>query len=519
MESSSIETPKRSLTASVYDDDDDDNNVQQGCCRPTGKPWRFTGLALMCFLGFGSYFCYDNPGALLNHMLSDLGISYTQYSLLLSIYSFPNILLCFVGGFLLDSVFGIRLGTIIYMALAMIGQIIFAFGAFVNIFWLMLLGRFIFGIGAESLAVAQNSYAVLWFKGKELNMVFGLQLSFARLGSSVNFKVIEPIYNFVSKYYKGPQLIGFVLFLASLTCIFSMICAIILGLMDKRTEKILRRGHGEEKQIARLSDVKNFKGIFWLVAVICIAYYVAIFPFIAMGKVFFMRKYGLDDDDANTVNGLLYLISGLVSPFSGIIIDKTGKNVFWVFISIFGTMVSHGMLAFTFINPYICMITMGISYSFLAGSLWPLIALIVPEYQLGTAYGIAQAVQNLGLTIVSLLAGNIVVTKGYFELELFFLAWLWISLITSVLVWISDISKLDGYLNMTPKQREIYDSTRPTIDSLEREKLLSTESTSDFLADDNGQSQNEDTIRNRYITRTGTPIPSNIKLITYQSIR
>lgn len=78
-------------------------------------------------------------------MLSDLGISYTQYSLLLSVYSFPNILLCFVGGFLLDSVFGIRLGTIIYMALAMIGQIIFAFGAFVNIFWLMLLGRFIFG--------------------------------------------------------------------------------------------------------------------------------------------------------------------------------------------------------------------------------------------------------------------------------------------------------------------------------------------------------------------------------------
>lgn len=79
-------------------------------------------------------------------------------------------------------------------------------------------------------------------------------------------------------------------------------------------------------------------------------------------------------------------------------------------------------------------------------------------------------------------------------------------MITSVLVWISDISKLDGYLNMTPKQREIYDSTRPTIDSLEREKLLSTESTSDFLADDNEQLQSEDTIRNRYITRIGTPV-------------
>ena len=43
-------------------------------------------------------------------------------------------------------------------------------------------GRFIFGMGGENLQVAQNAYAVGWFKGKELNMVFGLQLSMARIG-------------------------------------------------------------------------------------------------------------------------------------------------------------------------------------------------------------------------------------------------------------------------------------------------------------------------------------------------
>jgi hypothetical protein len=42
-------------------------------------------------------------------------------------------------------------------------------------------GRFIFGIGGESLASAQNAYAVSWFFGKQLNFVFGLQLSFARV--------------------------------------------------------------------------------------------------------------------------------------------------------------------------------------------------------------------------------------------------------------------------------------------------------------------------------------------------
>ena len=38
-------------------------------------------------------------------------------------------------------------------------------------------------MGGESLAVAQNTYAVSWFKGAELNMVFGLQLSFSRVVS------------------------------------------------------------------------------------------------------------------------------------------------------------------------------------------------------------------------------------------------------------------------------------------------------------------------------------------------
>lgn len=38
-------------------------------------------------------------------------------------------------------------------------------------------------MGGENLGVSQNTYAVGWFKGRELNMVFGLQLSFSRVVS------------------------------------------------------------------------------------------------------------------------------------------------------------------------------------------------------------------------------------------------------------------------------------------------------------------------------------------------
>lgn len=45
----------------------------------------------------------------------------------------------------MDRVFGIRLGTIIYMFILMVGQLIFAIGGLIDTFWLMVLGRFIFG--------------------------------------------------------------------------------------------------------------------------------------------------------------------------------------------------------------------------------------------------------------------------------------------------------------------------------------------------------------------------------------
>lgn len=62
-----------------------------------------------------------------------------------------------------------------------------------------------FSIGGESLCVAQNTYAVKWFQGKELNMVFGLQLSFSRVVSgyckmtrnkSASELVISQMFNF-----------------------------------------------------------------------------------------------------------------------------------------------------------------------------------------------------------------------------------------------------------------------------------------------------------------------------------
>ena len=52
-----------------------------------------------------------------------MGVSVTKYALLYSLYSWPNVILSVFGGYLLDRVFGVRLGTVIFSAFVCLGQV------------------------------------------------------------------------------------------------------------------------------------------------------------------------------------------------------------------------------------------------------------------------------------------------------------------------------------------------------------------------------------------------------------
>jgi hypothetical protein len=79
---------------------------------------------ISCLLYFlGSYFCYDNPAALQDNMTRDLKISVGKFMGFYSWYSWPNVILCFFGGFLIDRVFGVRIGAVIFSLFVTVGQV------------------------------------------------------------------------------------------------------------------------------------------------------------------------------------------------------------------------------------------------------------------------------------------------------------------------------------------------------------------------------------------------------------
>ena len=139
---------------------------------------RWSALLLISLAMFGNYYIYDSISPLAYLLKSQLGFSDQNIGLLNAMYSFPNIIMVLVGGLIIDRI-GTRKSVLIFTFLIMIGSIITALSGNIA---LMATGRFIFGLGAESMIVAITTIVARWFKGKQLSLAFGLNLTIARAG-------------------------------------------------------------------------------------------------------------------------------------------------------------------------------------------------------------------------------------------------------------------------------------------------------------------------------------------------
>ena len=101
----------------------------------------------------------------------------TNFSLLYSVYSIPNVILPFFGGILVDKL-GTRATLIGFNAVLTIASVLIAFGVIWKSMWVVVLGRIVYGMAGESLTVVQSAILTQWFKGKEL------ALTFASVGNS-----------------------------------------------------------------------------------------------------------------------------------------------------------------------------------------------------------------------------------------------------------------------------------------------------------------------------------------------
>jgi|Deesub1362B_J571_1020462.scaffolds.fasta_scaffold03816_4 MFS family permease len=389
---------------------------EAGFFHPSRAAYRFTILFFVAFITYGSYFAYDSIGAIAPMIIEAMKIGREQIGMMYSFYSWPNIVMVFLGGFLIDRI-GTRRASILFSSLVFLGSVIVAAA---KTFPLMLAGRILFGIGSESMIVAQSAILAKWFKGKELAFAFGVALTISRLGTLFSFNTESAIAHYFNDWRMA-------LWAAAFFCFVSLLFNVIYIILDRRGERVLHLKEEETTEKIRLSDVKSFKPSFWYISLLCVTFYSAIFPFTAFSTDFFHEKWGLPLTTAKTggifsqvfnqithmfttaggVTSIIIFASMILAPFLGRMVDKIGRRGTLMIVGSLMMIPSYLVMGFTDIYPAYPMVVLGLAFSLVPAAMWPAVPLIVKKEHTGTAFGLMTMIQNFGLATFPWVVGKL----------------------------------------------------------------------------------------------------------------
>ena len=361
---------------------------------PPPRWYRWMVLVLISLAMFGNYYIYDSISPLADVLKAQLGFSDADIGWLNAIYSLPNIFMVLIGGIIIDRI-GIRRSVAIFAALCLVGATITASSGVLEI---MAAGRLVFGLGAESLIVAVTTAVAKWFRGKELSLAFGLNLTIARLGSFAALN--SPSWG--SSLYESWRLPLLVSVAAGVICVAG---ATIYWVLERTGEKKYDLGKGGSTDKVVLADLMRFGTSYWMIVALCVVFYSAVFPFQTFAVKFFIEAHGTTRETGGFLSSILTLFAMIATPIFGYSADRYGRRAS---LMVFGSILlipAYLLMAYTSLSLYIPMAMMGVAFSLIPAVMWPSVAYIVGQERLGTAYGLMTMIQNIGLAGFNLLIG------------------------------------------------------------------------------------------------------------------
>ncbi len=382
---------------------------------------RWSVLALVAFTMLCGYFITDVMAPLKNMLETQMAWDSSDYGFFTSAYGWFNVFLLMLifGGMILDKM-GVRftglMSTIImvvgvgikYWAIASDfgGSMVHIFGVSIStqVLWASI-GYAIFGVGIEIAGITVSKIIVKWFKGKELALAMGLEMACARIGTALALGV-TPLLAAHFKSVSMPILLGLLLL-----CI-GMISFVVFVVMDAKRDQELKETAAPEEpfRFRDIFDIIKLKG-FWYIAILCVLFYSAVFPFLKYAPDLMINKFGISSKLSGIIPSLLPFGTILLTPFFGNLYDRKGKGATIMLIGSFMIVGIHLLFAIpAFTSWWLALaliIALGVAFSLVPSAMWPSVPKIIPENKLGTAYALIFWIQNWGLMGVPYLIGKV----------------------------------------------------------------------------------------------------------------
>jgi MFS family permease len=350
------------------------------------RAYRWAVLLAMSLAVYGSYYAFDCIGPLTPVLSRQLHFSDSNIGSLQAIFSLPNIVMVLIGGIIIDRI-GAKKSVFLFGATTFVGLIVTSLTPHLPV---MLCGRLIVGVGAESLAIATIAGNARWFRGKELSLSYGVKGTIERFGTLS--AVTSPAWAAAAyRYWQWP------LFLAVGFGGFCVLGAALYWFLESRGEtRYALPPEGNSDRIV-WREAFRFNRSFWLIVLMCVTFYAGIFPFLTFAQKFLIEAKHTTPQAASLFVGMLPLFTMAGTPFFGWVADRIGKRSLLL---VFGSLLLipvYLLLAYTNVPLGVPMSMMGVAFSLVPAVMWPCIAYVVDERRLGFAYGLMDAVQQAGL--------------------------------------------------------------------------------------------------------------------------
>ncbi len=350
-------------------------------------------LALLSISIAGNYYAYDALAPVASLLHTQRGFSQSQIGLLNSVVGLPNIPLSLLGGVLIDRLGASRVavGTALFCT---VGAVLTAIG---EPYSLMLLGRFLFGIGEETLLIALLAGVAQWFDAARAALAMSLLFSLARVGSYM--ADISPAW--ASGLYAGgwrPPL-----WLAAGLTGISLVASLAYWALDGSCLPAIATARG---RWTRLPDLGGFDPSYWYILTLNVLFASVFFPFRSTFAIaYFQDARGLSLADAGVVNSWVFFAAIPATPLFGLIADRFGHRAMLLTIGAALMPLTFATLGATDWSLWVSTAMMGLSFSVVPAVIWPATAMLVRPARLGLAYGLINVLQSLGLAACNLAAG------------------------------------------------------------------------------------------------------------------
>lgn len=436
---------------------------------------RWIVLILVASMMFFAYMFVDilSPlASLLNSTRGwDQGVfgTYAAGEYLLNVFGF-----LILAGIILDKM-GVRFTGVLSASMMVIGAAIKYvgisdwFGAnqmeWLNSWWtvmpgsakMAMFGFMIFGCGCEMAGTTVSKILAKWFKGKEMAMAMGIEMSIARLGVFAAMW-LAPVFASRFALPDGTQSVVAPLLFAACLLVIGLLNFTVFTVMDTKFDKqLVEIGEAtavkdpeDEFHISDLGQIFRSK-MFWIVALLCVLYYSAIFPFQRFATNFLEETLAISAAEASGMFKWFPILAMVLTPFLGAFIDYKGKGASMMLLGAIIMIACHSTFAFIlpiYPSKTLAMVTiliLGVSFSLVPASMWPSVPKIIDEKVLGSAYCLIFWVQNFGLCLVPLLIGKLrVATDGYLVPMIVFASFGVLAFIFSLMMKVEDKKKNYG---------------------------------------------------------------------------